>query len=116
MKKAILLLTLPFLFACSNEDNMSKNEVNIIHTNSEHRTTVNAKGKYENYFFATALNSTSQDVKGNVKYTLKDYGFLESEVGVVPATKEKTKIFYLYLETDKVINHTVLLKAEFIKE
>lgn len=117
MKKYITLLLLPLLFACSDDDNVSDGNLTITEKGSIYnRTSLNNNGMYDNRFYATVINYSTQDVTGYVKFTIKDYGTLNSETGIVPSAKGYEKTFFISVETKEIIDESYLLNAEFVRE
>lgn len=117
MKKIIPLLILPFLFACSSDDDTQKGEISIISKGSTfHGTSKNENGKYQNVFYATVVNTTSAPIKGHVRFEIKDYGYINSTSETVTNEKGFQNTYGAELETDKIIDESYLLKAEFVRE
>lgn len=109
MKKYITLLLLPLLASCSNDDNISNNtDFRIIEKGSVyHRVSVNDNGKYDNRFYATVKNYSTEDMTGYVRFTIKEYGTFNSESGIVPSEKNMAETFFISLETEKIIDETI---------
>ncbi len=113
MKKYIILLLLPLLFSCSDDD--SSGEIRIKESGSlYHRKGDN--GKYENSFFATVTNTTEAPVMGYVRFEIKEYGMFNSDTLEVTNKQGFQKTFFLSLETEKPIDKSYLLNAEFVRE
>lgn len=117
MKKLIPLLLLVIVAACSSDDNISDSNFKIIRQGLGFAsTTPDENGMYKHIFNATVTNSATQDITGHVRFTIKEYGTFNSESGVVPAGNKMEKTFFLSLETEKIIDESYLLKAEFVRE
>lgn len=116
MKKIIPILTILFIAACSSDDNISDSNIKLSEIRSEHYETKNENGKYDNYFSALVSNSATKDVKGHVIFYLKEYGSVNTESYNVPANNSSQFVFSINYETDKIIDESYLLKAEFVRE
>lgn len=116
MKKIIPLLMIMFVAACSSDDNNDSGKIEIIKTTSYHTTSKNENGKYYNDFSATVVNSTNAPIKGHVRFEIKDYGYINSASEDVTNEKGFQNTYGAELETDKIIDESYLIKAEFVRE
>lgn len=118
MKKIIPILIIIFgLLSCNNDDNYADITLKLERQALGFRgTTPNENGKYTNVFDATFSNPHPKDITGHVRFTIKEYGTFNSESGVVPSAPNTEKTFFLSLETDKIIDESYLIKAEFVRE
>lgn len=116
MKKIIPLLILPILFACGSDDNNETGKIEIIKTSSYNTTSKNENGKYYNDFSATVVNTTNAPIKGHVRFEIKDYGYINSASETVTNEKGFQNTYGAELETDKIIDESYLIKAEFVRE
>lgn len=114
MKQTILFLLAFTALSCSSNDNDPQQtpiEQKIEIISKKYENTVE-HGKYKNYLSAVVINTTSTNVKGHVRFEVKDYGFFNSDTEIF--TGEKT--FYASFESEIGLNENYLLNAEFVKE
>lgn len=113
MKKYITFLILPLLLSCSDDDS-NKGDVRIDRMGAGFiGQTKNENGKYPNVFHATVINTTNKYVTGHVRFEIKEYGYIYSDVQEVENLSGYEKTFNASLETDKIIDKSYLIRAEF---
>jgi len=114
MRKYILLFLIAGLLSCDDSDNIYLNGITVTEVFSDYPDIPNEHGKYVNYFGAHVKNSSPKPIKGYVRFTLREYGSVNSYQHIVKPNNESQAYFEASLETDKVINESYLLGVEFV--
>lgn len=113
MKKIGFIAFIFLLIGCSEDNTSHEGTINIISTGFNY---ANNNGVYSSYFSATVVNTTHAPVKGHVRFEIKEYGYINSSTETVTNEKGHQKTFFATLETDKIIDESYLVKAEFVRE
>lgn len=116
MKKILPLIFAAILFSCDNEPE-HEGSIRITETSAGYKENPSgSQYKYLNSFAASVINTTHAPVKGHVRFEIKEYGYINSSTETVTNEKGFQKTFFATLETDKIIDESYLLKAEFVRE
>lgn len=115
MKKILPLIFAAILFSCDNEPE-HEGSVRIVSTGHGYKDKGPDNDYYLNSFTASVVNTTHAPVKGHVRFEIKEYGYINSSTETVTNEKGFQKTFFATLETDKIIDESYLLKAEFVRE
>ena len=62
-----------------------------------------------NIFHATVINTTNQPVTGHVRFEIKEYGYVYSDVEEVEHYTNYEKTFGASFETEKIIDESYLI-------
>jgi len=114
MRKYILLFFIAGLLACDDTDDIFLNGITVTEVLSDYPDKPNEHGKYVNYFGAHVTNSSHKPIKGYVRFTVREYGTVNSYQHIVKPNNEGQTYFEVSLETNKVINESYLLEVEFL--
>jgi len=114
MRKYIPLFLIAGLLSCDDSDNIFLNKITVTEVFADYPAIPNEQGKYVNYFGAHVKNSSPKPIKGYVRFTLREYGSVNSYQHTVKPNNESQAYFEASLETDKVINESYLLEVEFV--
>lgn len=69
-----------------------------------------------NIFHATVINTTNQPVTGHVRFEIKEYVYIYSDVEEVEHYANYEKTFRVSIKTEKIIDESYLIGAEFVRE
>ena len=114
MRKYLPFFIVAGLFACDDTDDIFLNGIKVTEVFSDYPDIPNNEGKYVNYFGAHVKNSSPKPINGYIRFTVREYGNINSYQHVVKPNNESQTYFEASLETDKVINESYLLGVEFV--
>lgn len=115
--KIISVLFVVLIYGCSDDNTSHEGSIRITETSAGYKENPSgSQYKYLNSFAASVVNTTHAPVKGHVRFEIKEYGYINSSTETVTNEKGFQKTFFATLETDKIIDESYLLKAEFVRE
>lgn len=114
MKKYITFFIIAGLLACDDSDNIYLNGITVTEVFSDYPDIPDEHGKYVNYFGAHVKNSSPKQIKGYIRFTVNEYGTVNSYQHIVKPNNESQTYFEASLETDKAINGSYLVGVEFV--
>lgn len=114
MRKYILLFFIAGLLACDDTDDIYLNGITLTEVFSDYPDIPDEHGKYVNYFGAHVKNSSPKQINGYIRFTVIEYGTVNSYQHIVKPNNESQTYFEASLETDKAINGSYLVGVEFV--
>lgn len=119
MKKILLLfISIITLSSCDSDDDKMRNYPITISSSGFISSSDNVDGIYKNAFGATARSQGNNPVSGFVRFTLKEFGEIDSEVkalNYIESENYSNNVFTIEVEANKRLDNSYITKVEFIR-